>query len=362
MNTESVTATSSVEAQNIEGRIESLLFGGSKEPVGTKTEEAPADAKKLPVSDDSEVIKTEGSDSGQEGDDGDNDGKQDDGQGEPGSLAEYLGVDDDNLFEDETGKVMVKAKIDGEAKIVPFKEVIASYQLQGHVNNLSMALQKERGEFREIVKAKTEELQSKLNEAGVVVDVLNQQILAEYNSVDWDRMRLENPGEWAAAQQDFKARYQAIMDLKDKISNKAKESLSVQQEQQQQELAKTLAAENEKLLKMNPTWADQEVRKKEVGEIRSFLVSAYGFSESDMENVYDSRLIALIQDAMSYRKGKQKVEQSKTKQIPNFKPPGRKVTSGQNMEKARNEKALNKQIRDTNGSVKAIADKILDRL
>jgi hypothetical protein len=340
------TATES-SAQDITSRVEALLFGDSKESQSAKVEEVPNDAEKLPEGDDSDSEDAEGS-------------VESDKEAE--SLAQYLGVDEDNLFEDETGKIMVKAKIDGEQKLVPFKDVIASYQLQGHVNNKSIALENERKELEVVKQTTVQTLKTQLYEAATLNNILSQQLIGEYNSIDWDRMRVEQPAEWAAARQDFADRANHIESVKNGIAAKSKEISDENAKRFHEENQKHLRAEHEKLVLKNPTWSDPKVMKQEVGAIRTFLSETYEFGEEDLDSVQDSRLVALIQDAMAFRKGKEKVKQLKVKTIPKFQTPGRNKASSENLAKARDVKAKNEAIKKSNGSINSIANKILDRM
>jgi hypothetical protein len=74
----------------------------------------------------------------------------------------------------------------------------------------------------------------------------------------------------------------------------------------------------------------------------NFLANTYGFSDDDLANVYDHRLILLALDAQKYREGKQKSDIAKKKivKLPKLSKPGAKKNEANEINKALRKKRL----------------------
>jgi hypothetical protein len=331
--------------------LEALLYPEAQEdePIVTDDDEALDDGEDLP-------------------EDGDSDSEDDEGSDEEGleqiaedlSLAGYLGVDDERIVETEDGYVL-NAIIDGETKQVPLSELASSYQLQGHVNNKSMALETERKEFDEVKNQVAAELQQRLQGVSKLGELAEQELVGEYNSINWDTLRTEDPANWTALRQEYAERAQKIQQVQSLAKEEGERLQAEGQQKFRQEAGEYHARELKALIADNPTWADDTVRATKVGEIRSFL-SNYGFTEEDAEGVNDHRLIRLIKDAQAYKSGKKAAETKRVgKKLPKFQKPGGSRDTSANMANARKAKAL-KAKRKTSGKVQDVAASILDRM
>ena len=127
-------------AQGISSRVEDALFGEDNTAELNENHDDVA-------SDDEEILPGD-DDTDSEDDDG-SDGLEGELTEEELTLAGYLGIDEERLIVDEEGNISFNALVDGESKAVPLSELAKSFQLQGHVNNKSIALENERKEFEE---------------------------------------------------------------------------------------------------------------------------------------------------------------------------------------------------------------------
>lgn len=348
-----VTATSE-EAQDIPSRIEEALYGGSDE---TELEESHDDV----VSDDDENLP-EDDDTDSEDDDSSELVDEEETEEESDlSLAGYLGLDDEKIAVKDDGSVVFNAVIDGESKEVPLTELAKSYQLQGHVNNKSIALQNERKEFENQRNVIANDFQQKLNNVNEMTKALEEQLLGDFERIDWDRLRVENPAEWTALRQEYSDKAQSLQKIQDRAKGESDKVLSEKQQALQQGQAKYMQDQLNKMVEANPTWSDKEVLVSETNKLKSFLSDSYGFSDEDIALVTDHRLIGLIQDAKSFRDGKKSVETKIVKKVPKFQKPGAVKTNAKTLAKARSVKA-NKQALKRDGSLANAAKSIIDRM
>lgn len=291
--------------------------------------------------------------------DPDDAGSNDDDQ----TLASILGLDDDKLSYDDKGNVVFNAVIDGKPQSVTIQDLVKSYQLEGHVNQKSMKLENDRREFEKTRDAAYNHLASRLEQSNAMLSMVEQQLMAEFQQIDWGTLRATDPAEWAAQRQYFTERSQQLESVKAQIGQ-SKNAMTA--EQQQAEAAKHqewMQSEISKMITDNPTWADQSIMAKEVGEIGTFLSNQYGFTPDEVANAMDSRLMRLIRDAHAYRSGKQAIKDKKIPDnVPKFRSPGSKSQNRNDMQKARDAKARKDAIRKSGGSVDAIAAALVDRM
>ena len=343
-------------AQDVNSRIEAALYGGD-EPTDDNDDVVSDDVDnlnddQLPEDDDTDSDEEEGSD--ELADDAD-------GGDEELSLAGYLGIPEENLTTNEEGIVSFKAIIDGKEQAVPLNELTKSYQLQGHVNNKSIALENERKEFGTQKEEAIGEIEQRLMGVERLTEVLEGELLADYNAVNWEQLRRVKPDEWSALRQEFAEKANKIKQAK---ALTGEESERVKQERAKQfftvrnEMIKT---ELGKIIASNPTWADDAVRKTDQDKMKSFLSTTYGYTDDDFATVTDSRLIALIQDAQKLHEGKQSVVKKINKKVPKFRKPGANRQTSQNLAKARDVKARKASVKKT-GSIRDVANLLVDRM
>lgn len=339
-------------AQGVEERIANALYGGNSD-AGDDQQQPDAlalDDNSLPAGEDADV-------------DG---GKPEDGVvAEDGNdditLASMLGLDDDKLEYDENNNVVFNAIIDGETHKVPVHELVKSYQLQGHVNNKSIALENERKQFDTTRTQAYQELTNRLNGLDNLIKMNEDSLLAEYNNIDWNTLRLTEPGEWAALQQQFQQRLGQINQVKQMADQERARGTEEQQRKQQDEYQSRVTAEISKMIAENPAWSDQSIMAKEIGEIGAFLRNTYGFTDQEIADNVDARLMRMFKDAMKFHSGTKGIEDKKVKpNVPKFQKPG---TSGDrpSLQKARLVKAQKENIRRSGGSVDSIAQALLSR-
>lgn len=337
--------------QDVEARLEAALYP-EDEPAVIDDDEVNQDDDQL-----EEVDLPEDDDP----DSDDDEGSIDEDDQEDLTLADYLGVDEDRIVVGDDGSVSLNTIIDGESKPVDLKELVSSYQLQGHVNNQSIALSEERKEFEGIRTQAYQQLKEKMDGLDALSKVLEQDLVAEHDTINWEQLRVENPAEWTALRQEFAMRAQRIQQAQGLILQQQQQTTSEQAQAQQAEFQKLVGGELEKMIADNPEWADQAKREEAQANIRKFMSDKYGFSDDDMKSVFDHRVIKVIKDAMLFHEGKKSAEDKKNKQVPNFKKPGASRKQAQALKKARAIKAKKTTLRKT-GSLDDAAALLVDRM
>ena len=298
-------------------QITDLLMGGTEEPTPEKKQKDEAEADDTQPEDSNLDEETDG-----EEDESEETEEPEEGSDEDDSdltWGKTLGIDDKHVELDEEGNfVGIKTVVNGKAETIGVKDLVAGYQTAKSNTYKSQQLAEERKEFEGLKVAVATEYTKKIEVVENLTNHMKNSLLSDYQGVDWNKLRAENPGEYAAAIQDFNIRSAEI----DRIANAVQaEKQGLTQEQileQQTQTQAYIKAQAEKVLENNPAWTKPEEFKKALTEMTSFVNEAYGFSEQEFATVQDARLIELVKDAMKYR---QSVKTAKTKldtKVPSF--------------------------------------------
>jgi len=195
-----------------------------------------------------------------------------------------------------------------------------------------------------------------------MMNFMEQEIVSEFNGINWDQLRQQNPNEWAALRQEYSEKAQRLQEAKN-LSGQESQRL-----QQEAEYAQTsamqvhLQAETEKMLIANPTWVDSDTLAKDMGVLKDFAKTTYGFSEEDSAFVTDHRLIGLIQDAHKYRAGTVAAASKKDKVVPKFQKSKATQAKSSQLAKARGVKAKRAAVKSSGGSIDSVANLLIDRM
>lgn len=233
--------------------------------------------------------------------------------------ASALGVGDDDIELDDDGNfVGVKITVDGKNELVPLTELKNGYQFSKANTQRAQALAEERKQLEEVKATVTGEYTKKLQNALKLNELLASKFLDDYNSIDWNRLRAEMPGEYAALQRDYDAKRSELQAVFTAIETEYAESSKKQAIESQQKFNLHLSKQAELVISNNPDWKDIEKFKSAMSDMTAFIGEAYGFTPDEFSSVYDARLIELVKDAMAYRKGKTNVESKKLQKLPTF--------------------------------------------
>jgi hypothetical protein len=321
--TSTAELSSEAGSVNMVDQIANLLSGEPEKPAATK---------KKPI-EESEEADTQPDDSTQEDDEPEGeetDETEDDDSDESDedvTWAKTLGIDEKNVVLDEDGNLSgINVKVDGKVATVGVKDLIAGYQSNKSNTNKSKQLAEQRKEFDDIKVAVATEYTKKIESVDKLTQHLKNTLLGSYKDVDWNRLRAENPGEYAAAVQDFNFRNSEIEQISNAVNqerNGIDQQMTAEQQAMQQEYVKSQA---DRVLEKNPSWAKPEVFRKALSEMTDFAADAYGFTQEEFSNIQDARVLEVIKDAMKYRSS---VKTAKTKldvQVPKYQKSTGKTT------------------------------------
>jgi len=256
--------------------------------------------------DDSEELEVEAA---QESDDVDYDETDDSNELEAddddglAALAAELGLDADKLTLSEDGEILVNLKVNGKDQQIDLKEAISQTQFSKANDEKARTLADERKTFESERVQVAQEYAARLQNVQAMGQMLEQQLLAEYNNVDWEALKASDPARFLVTQQEYQQRQQQLHQAGQQLGEQMRHMQEQQEGRDQAERAQILQQERAAMVESVPEWSDTEVMQKDLAEIVKYGQSV-GFSEDDLSNVIHNRELQVLRKAWLYDMGK----------------------------------------------------------
>lgn len=314
---EDVSSNESLDSEGQADSIAEMLMGDSGAPTSEeKEEDTSGDSSEVNDSEEAEDTPDEES---EEEETPTEDSTEEDESDEGDTWESALGLEEGQLSYDEDGNPMgVNVKVNGESSTVKMNELVAGYQNNKAFTQKSQALAEERKTFDAQVQTVAQELKTKLDNVEVMSSYLSEQLVSEFNGIDWDKLRVENPAEYAAARQDYATRASELQEAQQAIIAEKAQMSEAEKAKFMQSQGQHLEEQRAKMLENNPTWNNPEAFNKDMAGLKTFLGNQYGFTDQDFASVTDARLIELVKDAKSFREGVKFAQKKVRKPVPKF--------------------------------------------
>lgn len=263
-------------------------------------------------------------------------------------LAEATGLELQDFLDQIKGTVIVN----GESI-----EVTLSEAFKGHQREIDYT-RKTEGHAQavrdwEADKAKQQEtIEQQLYSAGTILEAQKQAIEQEYNQLDWNRLRDENPAEWSAKQQEFQGRYNAVQSQITQAADSYQQLVQQREGAQQEVYGKYLEAQETLLTQLIPETADASKRQSFQNDLTAYVEKQIDMSglddfaqESLKQALSSAAVVNMINKARLYDQTEKKVEAVKKKvaNVPKVIKAGAKTdkqTTAQNQIKSKVSKGL----------------------
>lgn len=313
--------------------IADLLIGDDE-----KDDESESDDSKASADEDNKDVDTDESDESTE--DADELEVEDEDDDEDVSWESVLGVSEGKLNFDEDGNLAgVNVKVDGKTSTVSMTDLIAGFQNNKMFTQKSQTLAKEREVFETERSEVEQAYKGKIEQVIGLQNYMEKALVSEFEAVDWPTLRVENPAEYAATQQDFQRRAQELENIKQMTTQVNKEQQDAIDQRNEGIRKEYLKQQYGKMIENNPAWADEQTYNADMTRLKSFCSNQYGFTQEDFAMVKDARLVELIKDAEKFHSGAKLASKKLKKPVPKFQKSGgktksKKVSKLQNLTKA----------------------------
>jgi len=200
-------------------------------------------------------------------------------------------------------------KVDGQEVEVTQEELVNGYSRQQDYTRKTQELSQQRKTI--------EQKQSELEQRDAIYSQLLPKMEAQLNSAlgeepDWNSLYEDDPVGYVRQQQVWNEQKQKLDAVQAEQQRLQQESFVEQQKliQQQVEEGQT------KLLEVIPEWQNQEVANKEKAEIASYATEVLGYTQEEINSVYDWRALLGLRKAWLSDKIAETVKKKPTQKAP----------------------------------------------
>lgn len=192
----------------------------------------------------------------------------------------------------EDDQPVVTIEIDGKPTELTKKEIEASYLRQADYTRKTQMVAEERRRVAEIEQEAAQERQVYAQ----LLPVMQERIAASLPRAPDPALIDVNPAAYLKAKEDYERQVGDLQAIQAEMS-RLQERTQVEQAQKLQ----AFVAENaQKLPELVPEWKDKQAYEKDRPKVRDYL-KGKGFSDDEINQAYDARLVAIAADGMRYR-------------------------------------------------------------
>ena len=257
--------------------------------------------------------------------------------------------DEEQIDTQEKQDSTYKVKVAGQEFEVTLDELRNGYSRDADYRRKTEELSYERKQFQSESEKQRQDYSQKLNELNQSLSIAQQDLNAEINSADLDKLYDEDPTEAARVERRLKKKQEAL-----------NQSMQKAQAEQKQQFETFLQDQQKKLVSKMPEFSDPVKASSLKANMKSTL-NNYGFNDQEVAQVYDHRIVMLVNDAMKYRS----LQNSKPNLAKKISKPGKVLSSGVKQGKTEiNQKARKEKLSrlKKTGSIKDAQNVFLDMI
>jgi hypothetical protein len=214
--------------------------------------------------------------------------------------------------QDSTEEPTYKVKVAGQEYNVTLDELRNGYSRDADYRRKTEELSYDKKIFAAESEKQRQDYSTKLNEANQMLSVAQQQLNAEINSADLEKLYDEDPTEAARIEHRLKRKQE-----------KLNQAMQKTQSEQKQQLRSYIDDQKKKLVMKMPEFNDKSKALQLASSMKD-LMNGYGFNDNEISQVYDHRVVMLVNDALKYRN----LQNAKPNLAKKITKPGKVFSSG----------------------------------
>ena len=215
---------------------------------------------------------------------------------EPAQVAQMLGLEDDAIEVDDDGNIQIHAKIDGKPAKVSLKDLRHSYELAETHEERLRQLGRDRKAFKDESTTALERMAAQHQQFNQSVEAIEAEYASDVQSVEWTKLREEDPTEYNAKRMDYEDRKQRINQYKAHSQQQANVLQTGRQQkfvEMQTEGAKSLTEVfTGEAYRNAPEWGEDE------SQVLAKWITDQGFSAQDIGQVGVWQVFKWARDSM----------------------------------------------------------------
>ena len=263
--------------------------------------------------------------------------------------SEDVSQEEEQIDTQEKQDSTYKVKVAGQEFDVTLDELRNGYSRDADYRQKTEELSNQRKNFQSESEKQRQDYSSKLNELNQLMSVAQEQLNTEENSVDLEKLYEEDPTEAARIEHRLRRKQEKLNLAMQKTQSEQKQQFDTYLQDQQKQLVNKM-----------PEFSDPTKASSLKSNMKSTL-NNYGFNDQEIAQVYDHRIVMLVNDAMKYRN----MQSSKPNLAKKISKPGRVLSSGVKQGKAEfNSKARKEKLSRLrkSGSMKDAQNVFLDMI
>ena len=263
--------------------------------------------------------------------------------------SEDVSQDEEQIETQEKQDSTYKVKVAGQEFEVTLDELRNGYSRDADYRQKTEELSYQRKQFQSESEKQRQDYSQKLNELNQKLSAAQVDLNAEINSADLDKLYDEDPTEAARVERKLKKKQDAL-----------NQSLQQTQAEQKQQFETFLQDQQKKLVSKMPEFSDPAKASTLKANMKNTL-NNYGFNDQEVAQVYDHRIVMLVNDAMKYRN----MQNSKPNIAKKITKPSKPFSSGVKQGKSESNLKLRREKLSRlkkSGSMKAAQDVFLDMI
>ena len=263
--------------------------------------------------------------------------------------SEDVSQEEEQIDTQEKQDSTYKVKVAGQEFEVTLDELRNGYSRDADYRQKTEELSYQRKQFQSESEKQRQDYSQKLNDLNQRLSVAQQDLNAEINSADLDKLYDEDPTEAARVERKLKKKQDAL-----------NQSIQQTQVEQKQQFETFLQDQQKKLVSKMPEFSDPAKASNLKANMKSTL-NNYGFNDQEVAQVYDHRIVMLVNDAMKYRN----MQNSKPNIAKKITKPSKPFSSGVKQGKSESNLKLRREKLSRlkkSGSMKAAQDVFLDMI
>ena len=217
-------------------------------------------------------------------------------------------IDTQEKLEDSTYKV----KVAGQELEVTLDELRNGYSRDADYRQKTEELSNQRKNFQSESEKQRLDYSQKLNQVNELMSIAQQELNAEKNSVDLEQMYEDDPTEAMRIEHRLRRKQEKL------------NSAIAQTQAEQKTQFDGFLQEQKKLLETKMPEFTDPVKASSLKATMKSTLNNYGFNDQEVAQVYDHRIVMLVNDAMKYRN----LQNSKPNIAKKISKPGRVFSSG----------------------------------
>lgn len=184
-------------------------------------------------------------------------------------------------------------RVDGEELEVTYDELLAGYSRQADYTRKTQALSEERKALGEEKSQTAERRQEYARRLELVAQTLEEMTPEE---PDWQALQKEDPQKYLL----MRDQWSQLQERQRQVAAERQRVAKEQQEELERQYQEYLNGQLSRLQEVIPEWKDEQKRKAELSELKSYAIDRAGLSLEEVNQLSDHRLLVALRKAKLY--------------------------------------------------------------